>query len=216
MSYILDAIKKAEDQRRQEQVPTLDSIVAQGIKPRSRFNFRGLLTWTGLLLVVAVAVWFRQPITDAVGAGYTRIVQALHSVGSRIEQVVQDRTEPSPETETVAKETGQITEPPASVPVAATAPAIAANKPRIPQTTRKALERISFTVISYSADPDRRFVMDGSRVLREGDYIEEFQIAHIKREGVVLDVNGEDYLVRPRSGTKTRIKGLGELKGLAN
>ena len=179
MSYILDAIKKAEKQRRRDQVPTLDSIVAQGKKPRSRFNSRILLTWAGILLLVAAAVWFRQPITLAVDAGYTRITQALHSAGGRIEQVMQDRTGPEP------------------VKTKPTPPVLPPQNSTIPDNTRKALERISFTVISYSTDPNRRFVMDGSRILREGDYIDEFQIAHIKREGVVLDVNGRDYLVEP-------------------
>ena len=66
MSYILDAIKKAEKQRHLEQVPTLESVVAFQDEPSSGVSFKII----GVLIVVLgviVSVWlFRAPIKGMV------------------------------------------------------------------------------------------------------------------------------------------------------
>ena len=193
MSYILDAIKKAEDQRRQEQVPTLESIVSQRALRRPPMNLRKWLNWIAIVLLLAAAVWFRQPVINAVSDTYSWIAQQFNRPAAQSEPVknavevvnpeVMDN-QPTPESKDSTLAQSSITLAPQT-------------DPTIPANIRRNLEKITFTVISYSADPDKRFVMDGPRVLREGDYMGDYRIAQIRREGVVLDIDGKDYIVKP-------------------
>ena len=68
---------------------------------------------------------------------------------------------------------------------------------RLTDAQRALISQIEFTVLSYSTDDDKRFVMVGSRVLREGDLLEGFEIRRIQQDGVVILVNGKSVLVRP-------------------
>jgi general secretion pathway protein B len=61
MSYILDALKKAEQERKQGEIPTLQSI--HGIRPgqpdpRKRGAIRFWLTGGALLVVTALGIWW--------------------------------------------------------------------------------------------------------------------------------------------------------------
>ena len=63
------------------------------------------------------------------------------------------------------------------------------------QQTQQRLKQISFSVISYSKDSRKRFVMSGAEILRQGDEVNGFKILAIEKDGVALEVEGQIFLL---------------------
>ena len=59
------------------------------------------------------------------------------------------------------------------------------------------LNALQFDVVSFSKDKIKRFVMVDSQAYREGDRLEGFLLKQINPEGVVLNVEGKNILIRP-------------------
>ena len=193
MSYILDAIKKAENKRAEDQVPSLESVTGSRHQ-RSREGFARMLIY-GLICVLAVtAMWlYRETLFQTVESTLgqarhwgqstwqhleNRLVGGKEKGGSAIEnQSVEEShdggpvQDPSQETELETLET--------EIQVTAEQQAI--------------LNSLTFSVISYSRDENKRFVMDGSTILREGDAVRGFTILKIEPRSVTLDVDGKHY-----------------------
>ena len=172
MSYILDAIRKAEQQRNQGQMPTLHSMGAYEERGSGKSALRAAGTVGIVLLLVAIA-WFHRPILETLGSGISTITTSVS--GMFAGQEVSDS--PAPETES------------SSSAGTSTAETVAA-------ADADTLAKVQFSVISYSSDPNKRFVMDGSKILREGDIINGFPIREIRKDSVVLDVNGQPRTVQ--------------------
>ena len=62
--------------------------------------------------------------------------------------------------------------------------------PEISSEDHQRLANIQVSVISYSKDDNRRFIMSGNDILREGDQLGGYTIHEIRRNSVVLDVRG--------------------------
>jgi hypothetical protein len=186
MSYILDAIKKAEKQRLQEQAPTLESIVSQQPERPSRLGAGRVILF---LLVIATAVaagWYYEPVRDQVSERAAPLISWGQDQYSRL--VTGSEKETESESKLVAEE--QAAQEPTSDPASDLA------EPKITQSQREVLESIELAVISYSKDANKRFVMDGSKILREGDSLQGFPITAIEKSSVVVEVDGQDYRIR--------------------
>ena len=56
---------------------------------------------------------------------------------------------------------------------------------------------VAISAISYSTNKDKRFIMSGPNILREGDRISGYEIREIRKQSVLLDVGGVPREVRP-------------------
>ncbi len=179
MSHILDAIRRAEQQRQEDTVPSLEAMV-QERRNQSRGVGRGWLVWP-LLAVVVVASWYlnRERISAAVdwgpGSWYRQVTSGLFG---------EEESAPSAAADSAAAGASGGNDD-------------ATDAPALTNAQRQLLQQIRFAVISYSTDPDKRFAMVGSDTLREGDLLEGYPITRIRRDGVMLDVNGRAVLIRP-------------------
>jgi hypothetical protein len=214
MSTILDAIQKAEKQRKSDVVPSLETIVSEKRKTRKRRSGGWILTVIGFLLVAALAVLGyqnRAQVNTMWDQAASKGRQVIDRVGGMVKDMVPGQ---------------QATVEPGEAKVAVAAPAVseeeeltaidkqaepddqvassdqvesAAPEPGIvlSQLQRDQLNQIELSVISYSKNKDKRFVMVGSKVLREGDVLKDFPIVRIKADGVVVDVQGQAVLIRP-------------------
>ena len=68
--------------------------------------------------------------------------------------------------------------------------------PAITDADRRRLKQIRLSVISYSADSNKRFIMDGTELLREGDLLQGYPILKIRKNNVLVDVHGTSWEVR--------------------
>ena len=220
MSYILDAIKKAETQRQIEQVPTLGSAVA--FQPNDKSGIvRKILLFLLVIAIIAVPLYiFREPVQIKASEGLERAQSWLGSMmesenasdsdesGALSEQEraaesmvnslkkleSEPQNPPQPEVQTEAKsEPDPVQEP---EPEPETVSKAIASPESIAPEDLAVLQKVSFTVISYSADSNKRFVMDGASILREGDAVEGYPIIAIRKNTVVVDVKGVLYEIR--------------------
>ena len=184
MSYILDAIRKAEKQRQEETVPSLETMVLER-KQKHRNGGRRWLIW-GVLAIVLGLSWYlnREQVNGWLGQGTTTLVQWYQAAESGILGLVgiEEAT-----TDKARDASG----------LASTATESQTTSTALTPAQRRLLQQIRFSVISYSTDPNKRFAMVGTDTLREGDSLEGFPISRIRKDGVMLDVNGRAVLIRP-------------------
>ena len=196
MSYILDAIKKAEKQRQSERVPTLEAALTKDSRKSARSK---TWFWAGLLLSTLVAVGFlyRQELESQVRAASQATGQFLLNMRSvpapsarEVEENSESQTLPEPDQSPGQSE---LTEPEtASAEPGPAAESASGNTGALPASVQ-----VSISVISYSRNEDKRFVMSGVEVLREGDRLNGHVIQEIRKGSVVIEVEGALYEVRP-------------------
>lgn len=185
MSYILDAIRKAEKQRQEETVPSLETMVLE----RKQKHLNGGKRWLvwGLLAIVLGMSWYlnKEQVNRWLGQGTTTLGQWYQAVESGILGLVgmDEGT-----TDNARGDSGLASTDTTESQATSTA---------LTPAQRRLLQQIRFSVISYSTDPNKRFAMVGGDTLREGDSLEGFPITRIRKDGVMLDVNGRAVLIRP-------------------
>jgi hypothetical protein len=182
MSHILDAIRKAEKQRQDELVPSLELMVHER-RQRRRGRGRRWLLWPLLVAVLGVSWYLNRDLADGwFEQGAESAGQWFRQAESRVLGMLGGITE-----EPVEKDNGGA----AANGDGGTTPTA------LSPAQRQLLQQIRFSVISFSTDPDKRFAMVGSETLREGDLLEGFPITRIRKDGVMVDVNGRAVLIRP-------------------
>ena len=213
MSYILGAIKKAEKQRQIEQVHTLESSVAFQPSTKRQFSW-GIGIVVLLIILSMIGGWFyQQPITAWLKQSKTTISAAIFSENSKGNGNSNDAIQNN--TATLPTESGEMIEDqlpssaqleadlspdlePQVVPEVEEAPEVEEvnSQPQISPGDLAIVSNIRFSVISYSRDNDKRFVMDGSNIFREGDVVMGFPIITIKKSSVIVDVKGSPYEIK--------------------
>lgn len=181
MSYILDALRRAEADRERErgQVPGLHTQPPSGRDAAPRISQRRWLPWAGggLLLLAGIGAgsWWAGGSPDAAVPAHAMppAPVAMPSVPAPLASTpapAQASVSPPP-----VAASGSPYLPPAPPPVAAPAPApVPAAEARIPrlaelpESTRRELPRLTISGSVYSDDPASRFVIINGEVQREG------------------------------------------------
>ena len=213
MSYILDALRKSDQQRRLGGVPTLTyAAVAAAVPERSAMLFPGLL---GVTLVVAVGtaiVWLRpappvspQPVIMMAPVAAKPL--ALPANPAKIEAEPARHEAPAAG---VSAPVPAVAPPPRRVaasvtsgagnrlPVAASLGGVddmSGKKPvassEMPSSIRKTLPVMSVAVHAYSSTPGDRLVSINGRMLREGDTLApDLRLAEITPDGMIFTYRG--------------------------
>jgi len=194
MSFLLDAIRRAEKQRNEDTVPSLEAIVSER-RQRSKNRQGGWLIWVALVMVIAATVYLNrnylstwwQKTTEVSERGLTSV---KNSLGNLISIEISDSDSGSDSgVDSKQEDTDK--------PSGSGQPATESSGSQLTDAQRALLSQIEFSVISYSSDPDKRFAMVGSEILREGDRLEGFPIKRIQADGVVISVSGKSVLIRP-------------------
>jgi general secretion pathway protein B len=217
MSYILEALRKSDQQRQRERgvAPTLLTAQASVAAPRRpAFWPYGLLA--ALLLGVGIAIgWLRpwQPLQPAPAAPV-----AAHPLDSSVrlpatEAAVRPRPQvsaPAPAavkpaaparaearprsipTETLAAASGQVAKPVPERPsgVSDAAPAVIAAA-ELPASVQQELPALTISVHAYSGKPADRLVGINNRLLHEGEYVADgLKLEQITPDGMILSYKG--------------------------
>ncbi|MDO9226421.1 MAG: general secretion pathway protein GspB [Pseudomonadota bacterium] len=204
MSYILDALRKSDQQRQRGAAPINLATAATPPERRPPAYRNGLLA---LLLVVAGVIigWLRpwqetQPAPEVIAQPATRPslpvpaqppVQAAPPAPRMAEPpATPARIEPpAPPPRTTPP-------PPAPVPVAAEASG-AEHQPKVmslselPQAVRQGIPAIAISLHGYASNPGERFVMINNQLLRQGDLVAPgIRLEQITTDGVLLGYQG--------------------------
>jgi len=215
MSYILDALRKSETERRQGRVPDLGQQVQLIHRPRKKRVSPAL--WISLALLVNAGV-----LGYVFWPGFPPKQPPLNAVTTAPEPATAVRP-PAPDKPVAG--TGNPVDaparPPASDPVAAPvpreratiivpsagssgnfpsrpAPEQAGRVPHLvelPLSFQKSVPDLTFNSHIYSSSPSSRRVMINNAYLRIGESVAGLRVEDITEEGVVLSRNGQRFRV---------------------
>ena len=210
MSYILDALKKSEEERRklqEQQNAPFTSIIGKEPPLRKRRIVPALILSTFMLLamiIMATGWWFLNRV---------EIEKESLTLESAVEQTqpkpppqqVVDKQEPQSEPDSQNSETGGLPEQSVADETAAEPKETALEGPpeaspllsELPFSTRSMLPDMIFRGHVYSPIPDKRMIMINSTVVREGDLIApELTLLEITETGLTMKYRQTTFQVK--------------------
>lgn len=190
MSYILDALKKSDQERQSHRGPTIRTV-HQPTRHR-----------TGNPVVVAVLVLALALVVAAAIAAYIWISAA--PADSSPPLTTPDAAPPAQAVANQSSQTGgqvqrqDVPAPAAAEPNAQTAagptPTVAFGE--LPDNVRNEIPPLTFSFHVYSDTPASRTIIINNRRVREGDQVlPHLQLLEITREGVVLKWKGHPFYI---------------------
>ena len=218
MSYILDALRKSEQQRQHAAAPTLLSAQAMQEAPKPKDSAYRAGVAAALVCAGILIGWWRpwqaeppptpQPLTQQPFAAQPQAaaveapdaLPASPGAGPKL-----DTAPPLPAASRVQTQPAMPLQPgaqhavvePGSPPVTAASPAPARpenevlTQGELPEAVRQALPGITIAFHQYSNSPEERRVMINNIVLRQGEMIApDLKLELITAEGVVLGFQG--------------------------
>lgn len=224
MSYILDALKRAESERSRGEVPNLHAQPTFGGGPEADDPVPGRLGWVVMavaVLALAAAGWWWWSGDSSDGARESASVAAdAHSLGST-PPAVMPSAEPPLRPKPVAPTVPPAVKPkpvvPATRPATATADATAATRPvagksqapasaagdarvytlkELPDEIRNSLPVLTVGGATYSESPANRMLIINGQLFHEGDKLtSEVTLQQIKLRGAVLSFRGYRYSI---------------------
>jgi len=194
MSYILDALRKSDQQRRRGAAPTLLTLQPSAVVRKKR---PGLLAY-GLLAVVLGA---------GVVIGFLRPWQTEQAAPAVTATAPQPAPVPKPElpantkpqTDDAAREANAVAPATAVMPperrvdiaAADAAGETVISMQQLPLAIRQQLPAMTISVHAYSGNPRNRMIGIGSKVLREGDAVAPgLQLEEITPDGMIFGYKG--------------------------
>ena len=194
MSYILEALKKAEAERQRGAVPTLQSLggaappaEAAAAKPVLRYALIGVALLALLLIGLLISRWWPTP----AAAPQVAVLPAPEPAPARVEPRVMP---PAPPPRVV-----EAPKPVAPPVVVAAAPAEAASTPiptlaELPESLRRSLPPLKLGGSMYSDTPSARMLIINSVVYHEGDSLAAgLKLETIGTRKAQLSYNGQRF-----------------------
>jgi general secretion pathway protein B len=218
MSYILEALRKAERERSLGQVPTLEVAATPPAGP-SRRLWPWLLAAALLVNAGVLAVWLLRPSAPETPPPLAQAEPAPVELPTPPPPAVADYMPPpttvveEPIVEPpVAELLPELRDSPASAPAPAedyteapaveeTPPVSARERPALrdmPPEFRRSLPEMKVDAHFYTTVPGRSFVMVNLRKYKPGErLVEGPQVVEIVSEGAVLSFQGQEFLLTP-------------------
>ncbi|AMV72268.1 hypothetical protein JCM30471_07530 [Desulfuromonas carbonis] len=199
MSLILDALKKAEADRRQTQPPSPVTTFTAEAPPRSRRNWLLGLVILGGLGGAAILIWWLHPWASVVGSVEASKVTVQPPSISQFQE-----KEPAAPPKVIPPPVLPVTAPkpepdPPLVTPSSSKPAVAVTPKRVPSlrelapADRVRLPEINLQLHFYTADPARRLVRINGTNLHEGEEGGGLHVIQIRPADVVLGVGGVEF-----------------------
>ena len=169
MSTILEALKKSEEERKVTKVPTLADMPA----PHEPQRWPHVLLFIILvLLLVLIGFAVKLVLFPSDKQGIVKSVSAPETVSASVDASGVDGQ--------VGVDDGE---------------GDSEAKPSVSSTNNDVIE---VNVVSYSDQPEKRFVMIGGKLFREGEFVRAgLKVEEVRRDEVVLNQRGEQIIRRP-------------------
>lgn len=181
MSYILDALKKSEQERQSKSAPSLQTIHRTA---RMDENQHGLLYYLLILLVILLivavlwVVWYQYQNWPA--ERFTEFDRPQVSAeNSNTEPEIQTQSTQTPVAVDEASTASAVQEP--------QAPPLVLDFWELPENIKSEIPAMTFSFHVYSENPERRTIIINNKRLREGDRLSEnLVLRQITQEGVIM------------------------------
>lgn len=195
MSYILEALKKSEKERALGNIPTLGTTneVQQADRP---FWF-GVIIGICVLALIFVLGWLAKDRWFSTITPTPLSSTSSEQTEEPVQQKADEEVSEEPEISSVASnqpvesvDSDNVN----SVPVLKRVDSV----DELDTDAQKKLSDLAVSVVSFSQDPERRFVMLNQRIVREGSTLpNQVIVKEITPKGVILEVDGYEFLMRP-------------------
>lgn len=189
MSYILDALKKSDQERQSRQSPTIQTVHRPGrVRRRPLIWFAvACLLAVGIGVAVALLVWVYHPPAVAVT---TAVIESPATAGAQ-PAVAANNTATGEQSPT---ESGQPDAASEVIDDGAGAPTVAFSE--LPDNIRHEIPALTFSFHVYSETPSSRTIIINNRRVREGDgVLRNLQLIEITPDGVVLAWKGRRFYI---------------------
>ena len=197
MSYILDALRKSDQQRRRNAAPTLLTL-----QPSAVVRKRPAYVTYGLLAVIligggVVVGWLRpwQSEPAAVKPVESKPIESKPGPAAPVASEIASHVKPDnvlPEANSLAS--GKTAPPPerrVDIAAADAAGETVVEMEKLPTSIREEVSKITISVHAYSNTPGKRLVGIGRRILHEGDYVQPgLKLEEITPDGMILGYKG--------------------------
>ena len=224
MSLILDALRKSEAERRRGQAPDLFASLPVPAAPR-RPDLLHFWPWPVFVALVLGAGYVLWPDREEATPAIAEIMQSDAAEADRqYVPPLSTQAATPPSTMPVPVVAAAVPPSPVAVPPSPVQPAVMSPSPVPPQTAiaatavppaptdnsdgeslppiavlaaseRAALPPLKLSMHVWNSEPGKRFaIIDGQRVA-EGSMVGSSRIGEIRRDGVVLDINGRRILL---------------------
>ena len=208
MSFILDALQKAERERRAGEVPGLPVGLAVPIPPRSlNYWMAGALVTAVLAVGVLIGVVLRPPVSPAILARTTVAVPARATPAPGLLAPIAVEAAPNPieiSATPIRRRTITVVLKPVSPHLGANEASISAVHPTVtaapkrviplkelPAAIQAELPAMNVLFHTYSTKPSERLVDINNKPLHEGDYLQAgLKLEEVTPEGMVFLYKG--------------------------
>lgn len=183
MSYLLDALRKSDRERRQSEEPALASIHLQrrfGARSRQR-QWRAAIAVATIVLLAVGAWWGWQ--TGLVALPKLTLASRSVPMAKPGSQSTGTTAVENTTSAVVASQSPAQPHAPARMPDETTLPTLW----DLPAVVRNRIPALKFSLHAYSDDPARRSMVVNDRVVHEGDQIaDNLTLVKITADGAVL------------------------------
>ena len=202
MSYILDALRKSDQQRRRNAAPTLLTL-----QPSAVVRKRPAYVTYGLLAVIligggVVVGWLRPWQSEPAAVKpveskpvESKPIESKPGPAAPVASEIASHVKPDnvlPEANSLAS--GKTAPPPerrVDIAAADAAGETVVEMEKLPTSIREEVSKITISVHAYSNTPGKRLVGIGRRILHEGDYvIPGLKLEEITPDGMILGYKG--------------------------
>ena len=195
MSFILDALRKSENERQQSEVPSISDVPAVVHSTRlPTWAVASIAALSATMLLLGWAWWHSIDVGEIA-------VADVGSSGLQPQTQAASRSATSGAVRNLAWEPIAASRPtaasPATRPVAATATMVI-GPPTMMEllAAGTVLPEMTLELHVYSRNPAQRFIRINSASYREGDVLSEGpRVVSITQEGVILNSRGQEFLL---------------------
>ncbi len=193
MSFILDALRKSENERQQSAVPGISDVPTVVHDARVPKWVLGVIaTLSAGILVLGWAWWQSSGESNVANVRPSRVLPQAQTIPP---------ANPAGTVRNLAREPGAGTAPASQQTTPAPEPNIATmviGPPTMMEllATGTVLPQMTLELHVYSRTPAQRFIRINSASYREGDVLSEGpRVVSITQEGVILDSRGQEFLL---------------------
>lgn len=213
MSYILDALKKSEQERGHGNIPGVQTVHSSGLNYRNEKNsYWPYILITAIILNIAVILYFifdkeEIPTTRSTSADVTEIITATTSNIKQQDVVDSIEPDPVPPVSPLKEQTDTTPTIEKQDQTKTIEPVESANKNSItvddniiidfyelPESIKLQLPAIIISAHVYSDNPLQRSIVINNNFMEEGEYVLDDLILHeITAGGAIFDYNGTRF-----------------------
>ncbi len=212
MSYILDALKKSEQERGHGHIPNVQTVHTSSLSYKNKKTYWPYVLITAILLNLAAIVYFYlnkdTPSTDVTVTSEEKITPDISSNAHN--NIINNRTEPAntivsnnekPETENSGQ---QINSPPETTYDNETSKldiSSVVDFHDLPESIKKQLPTINISAHVYSSNPLQRSIVINNNFMEEGEYVlDGLILQEITQDGAIMFYQGRSFHYEVLSG----------------